>query len=190
MNDVTRAKELFLQYSGDAFQMERQGVHDEYRGFNIAKETEAEWREDWILRALADMTERPIADDRYYKLKRLILSGRDLKCFRMFMNYVQDVMGRTDTFSLLLFAEGIAAISLSFKRSRVPGYRDSAAEKLVHQMIEHAANQSVNVDGYYRTVDYLQDILTEKEIRRRFSDLETQVTQKGGGVTSRHSSFQ
>lgn len=176
MNDMARAKELFLQYGGDAFQMDRQGVYDEYLAFNIAKDTEAEWREDWILRVLPDMTERPIADDRYYKLKQLIRTGRDLKCFRMFIDFVLDVMSRTDTFSLLLFAEAIAAISLSFKQRRVPGYREWIAKNAILRIIEYVANRNVNVDVYYRTVDYLQDILTEKEIRKRFADLKTQIT--------------
>ncbi|BBI34160.1 hypothetical protein [Cohnella abietis] len=48
MADWERAKELFTFYQGSFIHMYREGVLDEYKGFEIAKEKETEWLDEMV----------------------------------------------------------------------------------------------------------------------------------------------
>ena len=45
---MERAKELFMQYSGNRFFMDLNGEGHEYDGYRIPKETEEEWRREYL----------------------------------------------------------------------------------------------------------------------------------------------
>ena len=45
---MNRAKEMFLQYCGNKFHMDRNGDLYKYNAFHISKETEEEWRKEYL----------------------------------------------------------------------------------------------------------------------------------------------
>ena len=45
---MERAKELFMQYSGNRFYMDLNGVGHEYDGYRIPRETEERWRREYL----------------------------------------------------------------------------------------------------------------------------------------------
>ena len=45
---MERAKEMFLQYSGNRYYMSLDGVEQIYDSFRVSKETEEEWRRDFL----------------------------------------------------------------------------------------------------------------------------------------------
>ena len=45
---MDRAKELFLQYNGNQFYMDLDGDGNEYRSYNVPKETEEAWRREFL----------------------------------------------------------------------------------------------------------------------------------------------
>ena len=45
---MERAKELFIKYSGNRFYMDRNGDRHEYESYSIPKETEEEWRSEYL----------------------------------------------------------------------------------------------------------------------------------------------
>lgn len=45
---MERAKELFIQYSGNRFYMDLNGDGREYSSYHIPKETESEWRREYL----------------------------------------------------------------------------------------------------------------------------------------------
>ena len=45
---MKRAKELFIQYRGNRFYMDRNGVRREYDSYAIPKETEEAWRKEYL----------------------------------------------------------------------------------------------------------------------------------------------
>ena len=45
---MERAKELFLQYHGNRFYMDHDGVGAEYEAYRVSRETEEQWAEEFI----------------------------------------------------------------------------------------------------------------------------------------------
>ena len=50
---IERAKELFMQYSGNRFYMDLNGDGREYDAYRIPRETEEEWRREYLLTSLS-----------------------------------------------------------------------------------------------------------------------------------------
>lgn len=55
---LQRAKELFTSYFGSYFQMHRDGKYEEYKTYQVTKETEAEWLEESIAKYTAELSIR------------------------------------------------------------------------------------------------------------------------------------
>lgn len=45
---MDRAKEIYLNYSGNHFYMDHDGVGSEYATYNVSRETEEQWRREFI----------------------------------------------------------------------------------------------------------------------------------------------
>lgn len=52
--DLNKAKELFISYGTNKFQMSREGVYDEYRSYGITKEQENEWLTELLEEEIAE----------------------------------------------------------------------------------------------------------------------------------------
>ena len=73
---MERAKELFLEYHGNRFYMDRDGAGREYDGYRISRETERMWAEEYV----RDFLESEAAGRealRAYATAADLLSGRE-----------------------------------------------------------------------------------------------------------------
>jgi hypothetical protein len=107
---LEKAKQLFFSYQGHFFQMNRGGVLEEYKTYNIANEVEAEWYKamvDQIAGELSIMNWNAV-----FRMESLAKYYKDSKIIEKVISFVsQHIMG-SDSIVKLMYAEKIIEIIL------------------------------------------------------------------------------
>ena len=84
---IERAKELFIQYSGNRFYMDLNGDGNEYEGYRVSAETEEEWREEYLVQFFEQMRYGKDALHSYVHAVSFLKSDRSDECWKSILYY-------------------------------------------------------------------------------------------------------
>ena len=84
---MERAKELFLHYGGNRYYMSLDGDENEYDRYRVSKETEEEWRREYLDRFLEEERSGRDALGAYAKAAGFLKSDRSDKCGERVLYY-------------------------------------------------------------------------------------------------------
>lgn len=120
---LERAKELFTAYYGSYFQMHRAGHYEEYKTYDITKETEA----DWITEMIAQRTkELSIRDwNAVLELLSIAKNNGDSRILDNVISFTERHLMSSDSIVKLMYAENIIEI--------IKSVRDKSSIALLHK---------------------------------------------------------
>ena len=84
---IERAKELFIQYSGNRFYMDLNGDGNEYEGYRVSEKTEEEWRKEYLVQFFE---QRRYGKDALYSCVHAVSflkSDRSDECWKSILYY-------------------------------------------------------------------------------------------------------
>ncbi|WP_053375884.1 hypothetical protein [Paenibacillus sp. FJAT-27812] len=103
-----RAKELLTSYYGSYFQMHRDGKYEEYKTYDVAKETETEWLEELIVKFDGELSIRNW--DAVIQLWSLANNFPDSRILDHVIAFTDRHLMSSDSIVKLMYAEHIILI--------------------------------------------------------------------------------
>ncbi|WP_028610909.1 hypothetical protein [Paenibacillus harenae] len=104
MNDsLLKAKELFTAYYGNFIQMHREGKLEEYRAYELPKETETEWLQEMLNRFSRELS---ITNwDAMLRLQALARNSQDSRLLENMVAFASRHLMSADSIVKLMYAE-------------------------------------------------------------------------------------
>ena len=128
---MERAKELFLYYSGNKFYMDLNGDGNEYESYRVSRETENEWRREYLDRFLEEKQYGKDALNAYLKAADFLKSDMSDGC-REDILYYPFRSGQTDDVTALFMLQ--AGLRLAERWSEKGHFSRSDAEAYIRAL--------------------------------------------------------
>jgi hypothetical protein len=123
------AKEIFINYGGSTYDMAREGKYDYYKSFNISKEQELLWINEYQQEQLAIIENENVIGSAFMNFTFALRNFNDINYFGLLLEIVKKKKDKADTFSQMLMAEGILDIVESFCKKKRFGNKKSRFNK-------------------------------------------------------------
>ncbi|ULO09065.1 hypothetical protein H1230_10000 [Paenibacillus sp. 19GGS1-52] len=144
MEDSTqRAKELYTRFLGSSFNMHREGVLEEYKKFEILRETEIEWLNEVVVELSKQLSIRDW--DAISSLETLSKNYQDSLIVDKATSFASRNMMSADSIVRLMFAEKLLEIIRSHKKVISQELLFNAC-RVVVQILEDVISQPLIID--------------------------------------------
>lgn len=157
---MERAKELFLQYSGNRFYMDLNGDGYEYDGYRVSAETEEAWRREYLARFFEEKRYGKEAVSSYGHAAAFLKSDRSDECWEEILYYPIRSDWLDDVTILFMLPTSFRLAEKWYKKGK---FSRKEAEEYLQAL-----------DGFVRSVRKRADTetLTRAEVfdRQEFSD--------------------
>lgn len=134
MNDknMLRAKEIYVGYNGSSFFMQREGVYDEYKSYNISKEQEIAWKEELIEILYNQLS----FEDGYafYKLAVIAENYHDQSIVEKLITYISNNKTKGDSLIKLIYAEVLLKIPCPKELAKV---KFDVVDNILHIVLDN-----------------------------------------------------
>ena len=166
------AMETYKKFGGSHFHMEREGVYKSYKKYNISKDQEKKWDDEYINELIAGIKNKIIADEEYIKL--LIALDRTVNTYfiSIFIEIFKTNVNKMDTFSVLLISECtikiLNSLILSCDKEKTKIALDFI--KSIKLVLLNVADSTVVISPYFKNINHLKGMLSDKKIKLRITD--------------------
>lgn len=164
---MDEAKELFLKYIGNSFQMHRDGVLDIYRKYNIDSKIENEWLNEYYSELIEKMksSESP---DKFWLICEVIKVTKSTNRLEYLMDIINLCIVNWDTFERLRIAEEIQGLIEFFSKN----YKEQSSEILKYKNIaldifNSVIHEQVVISKDARQKVALEKVLSEENLKIR-----------------------
>ncbi len=162
------AKEIFMKYYGNHYQMDREGEYSYYKSYNISKKQEKKWIKECNKKLLPKIKKEDFVGTSFLVLSDIIQRSKDFDYLRLLLDEVEIKRDNCDTFSKLRMAEELYSIYETFvnidnKTTKVL----LKTKKLVLDILKEITFEPITIASYYKNLGYLNDLLTEEKIKNR-----------------------
>ncbi|TLS52221.1 hypothetical protein FE782_09600 [Paenibacillus antri] len=114
-DEESRAKKLFLSYHGSHSRMYREGDLDEYKGYNIPREVEIEWCEEFVMKHAKELSIRNW--DAALNLEALSRNFQDSSILEKIVSFAARNTMSADSLVKLMYAESMIRIIQACKKA-------------------------------------------------------------------------
>ncbi len=158
---MERAKELFMQYSGNRFFMDLNGEGHEYAGYRIPKETEEEWRREYLSRFFEQKRYGRDALLSYAHAADFLKSDMTADCWERILYYPLRSNWLDDVTILFMLP---ASFQLAEKRAEKGKLSRDAANEYLHALDSFIQNILKRADAAMltRAEDYHQQEFSDR----------------------------
>jgi hypothetical protein len=154
-DDKDRAKEIFIAYHGNHFQMEREGVYSEYKKRKITKKQEHQWIHEYQTKFLLRFEKEDLAQHCFNNLCTSIRQYRSIDSLKQLTEIVVNKREKLDTFTALLMAEGILDIVDRFQKSYLRFNKNTIfAKNASINFLKGLLERPITVSEKYLDADY------------------------------------
>ena len=169
-----RAKEIFLKYAGDVYQMEREGELDDYRALSITSAEEQVWANEFEKTLIDCFCQAGVVDAKVVTFMKLVKDFDSFAEFLAFLSVVENKAPSLDTFTKVRLCEEIldTASFLEKEKNHDKNVLRRARE-VVFKLVKLIQNEPITVNPYYRTVPHLPEALGDNRLRQRIDRLVT-----------------
>jgi hypothetical protein len=177
-----RAREIYVMFHGSSFHMDRDGLYDEYKSFEISRDVEEKWAEEEFLAHMTAFTKDPVATSDFYALINWLRILHSERLLVRFLDSIGSHIPRTDSFSLLRFAEELFELTCGWLGNSGKS-ATSAVGHLTNPVIEALLKTLEDKEKYWVAEVFLLDptlqgVLEPKAIyARRQSLIQKMVSQ-------------
>jgi hypothetical protein len=177
-------KEMFIEYAGSHFQMQRDCVLGDYKAFNVSRDQELAWGQQLINEYLHHFEKALVVDSTFYNLVSVIESCGDINGLLSLLSLLERKQCFLDTFTLILVEESLLETLLVMAED---GFLEKGAfTRLVDRVsccIERLPEENFNISEYYKSNSTFQpvpgipstDTLSEDSIHRRIVSLKEKM---------------
>ncbi len=102
---IKRAREIYVMFHGSSFQMDRDGLYEEYKSFEISNDVEVKWAEEEFFAHLTVFSKDPVATSDFYALINWLSIQHSERLLVRFLDSIASRVPKIDSFSLLRCAE-------------------------------------------------------------------------------------
>lgn len=155
------AKELFLEYAGSHYQMERDGVYKIYLSFNISKEIEEKWALECQEKWLSSFRRTKIVDNDAINLFKSIIQFKKTEVLFVALNFIEEHAYFFDDFSRIRLCEELFLLldSGRFTLGVCPRLLTTLS-----RLVAAINVKSISVSEFYKGIGYLNDSLREDRL--------------------------
>jgi hypothetical protein len=161
MESNYNAKDLFLEYAGSHYQMERDGVYKTYLSFNISKEIEEKWALECQEKWLSSFQRKKIVDNDAINLFQSIIQFKKTEVLILALNFIEEQVDCFDDFSRILLAEHLF---LLLESGRFALGICSRLLNTLSRVVAAINVKSISVSEFYKGIGYLNDSLREDRL--------------------------
>ena len=170
-DSILLAKEMFFKYGGSHFHMEREGEYKSYKSFDISKEQESLWIEELQKELLDKVKKDDVVGHNYNTLCSSIRQYKSLDMLKELVDFVKSRREASDTFSLLLMAEGELRIVEYFEKNNLGAHKNTAFARVTSlEILEYLLKRPVSVAAEYLNSSHLVDLSDNQYILNRIRD--------------------
>ena len=176
ITEMKRAKELFIQYSGNRFYMDRNGVRCEYDSYAIPKETEQQWRKEYLSQFFEQKRYGRDALSSYAHATEFLKSDMSDDCWERVLYYPLRSDWLDDVTILFMLP---ISFQLAEKRAEKEEFSHEAAIEYMRTLDGFVQNimERVNANLLTRAKDYtLQEFSDEVYVAGYLNDLQQKWT--------------
>jgi hypothetical protein len=157
-----RAKELFNAYFGSYFQMHRDGKYEEYKTYQVTKETETEWLEESIAKYTAELSIRNW--DAVAQLLSIAKNFPDSRILDHVIAFTSRHLMSSDSIVKLMYAEHIVAI-IKLVKDKCATEQLHNAYKVTALLLEDIISKPLIIDPGHELHDF--QIKDKKSLNNR-----------------------
>jgi len=163
-----QAKELFLKYIGNGFQMHRDRVLDIYREYNIDSEIEKEWLNEYFSELIEKLSSSKSPDIIFSRLCAVLQATKSSNKMEYLMNILNLYITNWDTFERLRIAEELRDLIKFFSNN----HREQSSEILKHKNIaidifNSVFHEQVLISEETKQKVVLEYVLSDENLRIR-----------------------
>lgn len=168
MNEMKKARELFLKYDGSYFHMEQDGQLSAYKGYEISKNTEKEWLREHQEELISKIQTGVSIGFYLTKLCYVMRQYKDDEYFDKLINTIIKSLKSADTFVQLRIAEELLEVINFFILNNV-GDREKLASKknFAIDILKNIISHPIIISEETKKRVVFEDTLREKSIRER-----------------------
>lgn len=159
-DDKSKAKEIFITYHGNHFQMEREGIYSEYKKLKITKKQEHQWIHEYQTNLLLRFEKENLTQHCFNNLCTSIRLYKSIDYLKPLAEIVVNKREKLDTFTVLLMAEGILDVVDHFQKSYLRFNKNNifaknASINLLKWLLERPITVSEKyLDANYNIIDW------------------------------------
>lgn len=182
MDNVEKAKQMFLSYSCSYYSMTREGVMEEYRALGVSPSMERTWAMELGFNLLRHFSDVLVDDTELSFMFRLISDYKLFSLLEAFNYSLERNIDALDTFTKILVGEDLMRVE---SRLRPTGGTDFAiliaTRTNIENIVRRIGDERITISAYYRKVGYFNEMLDDKSIQDRIRVLREQVILKSWG---------
>jgi len=165
---LNEAKELFIKYVGSHYQMERVGVLDKYRKYNINFEIEKGWLNEYFTELIEKLDSSESPDIIFSRLCNVMKATKSSNKMEYLMEVLNLNITNWDSFIRLRIAEELQDLIDFFSKN----YKEQLKEILKFKNIaldifKSIIHEQIVISEETRKHVALEDILNEKNLKKR-----------------------
>ena len=153
---MNRAEYLFKTYQCSYYFMSLDGILDEYKSYNIDKETEDKWMQEFIEESIDSMTAKN-AHDKVLNIYHLGREGASKKQLERLFNTVNRIYGISDQDIIMIGEEMQQMIRRGYHVDK------EKTKKIIKSLISRILNVDALNDRFTRGYNLLKEYCNEKD---------------------------
>lgn len=154
-----------MKYGGIHFYMAREGEFEQYRSFNIPKEQEFLWIQEYEKERLKEVETEDIVDVNFFRLCDAISAYDDIYYLEEMHKLIKRKTNSMDSFSLMLMAEGLLRIVESFSKKDMKDHQITLLTKdFALKILASILEKPITIASYYKQPEYLFDPVDEEHL--------------------------
>lgn len=171
-NNLEQAKNIFIEYSGNHYFMERDGVLEKYRKFNVSKEKEITWIKEYQNDLILKMQKEDYIDELFTEFSQIVCDFQDYESLKTMIDIASLITLKKDTFLKLRIVEEIIKVVKKAKKDKSKKiiFLNEAIKKSC-DILNSIKNEKIFISDHYTNNGFLKDILTESKIIERINEL-------------------
>lgn len=170
------AKELFLEYSGSRYEMERSGRYDEYLSHRVSKQQELQWSQERRLELMQQLQAQPFASPIFHEMIALIANQKDVVGVREFNAWLLTNHGDLDQFSVIRFSEDLEKLCQSFAKQESPEQTlIDETHELILKLLDWCEQSDFWVADFYLDQPHLVGVTSKPRVLQRAAKLKLRL---------------
>ena len=166
MSETQSPKEIFIHYGGSHFHMERDGIYQTYKSYNISRDQEIEWLSEYQDCLARKISESPTDSDSFSKLCQVVTLEGNIESLNKLINLTRNNAELLDSFSKVRYAEELIRTVKEFSRHRKHELY-SEIINISKWLLQYVLTNPVTVAPHYRKISYLRGVLPDGKITSR-----------------------
>ncbi len=165
---VNKAKKIFMNYGGNYFHMQRDGILSEYKSYAIDKSTEKMWLREYqetILKKIKEGYSLDVYLTKFFSAMRQI---REVETLQALFNPLVKSLKNADTFIKLRVAEEMQEFIVFFNKNHLANSEKiSDYKKLTIEILKNIIAKPIVISETTRKNVVFDDTLSEENIKKR-----------------------